>query len=383
MRALQPITFALVSLVMLAAGCSSDLETPLAPAAPSDAAPEQTASLEELVPVRRDFGSLIADRAHWADGYAWANNPTSASYAPLPSWAFNRLGNPITITKPAGTTGRYLVKFGGLSSFLGNRSTVHVTGYTSDNTYCKPAGPAVVNNQVEVRCFRPGTGAAVDALFTVLVTRNYGDLAFAYASQPAAASYAPPAAQSWNPGGAINVTRSAVGSYLVTFTDLRTLTLPRLGHVQVSAVGTSSAHCKVLNWGGGPADLMVSVRCFSSAGVPIDSKFNVLYLLPAPRLGFVWASQPTDPSYAPASPWTSNPSAAPVSITRTGVGAYTVAWLGADPFIIDGGDVQVTAYGSGNAQCKVERWSGDNAFVRCFGPTGAPMDTQFAALYGS
>jgi hypothetical protein len=332
--------------------------------------------------VRRDFGSLIADRAHWADGYVWGNDPTTASYTPSSLYAFNRLGNPITITKPAGTTGRYLVRFGGLSSFLGNKSTVHVTGYLPDNTYCKPAGPALVNNQVEVRCFRMGTGAATNALFTALVTRNYGDLAFAYASQPTAASYAPPAAQSWNPGGAINVTRSAVGSYLVTFTDLGTITSGNLGHVQVSAVGTSSAHCKVLNWNGTP-NLAVGVRCFSNAGAAIDSKFNVLFLLPAPRLAYVWAEQPLTGSYSPSPSFRFNPSGGPVTITRTAPGAYTVTWQGADPQIIDGGDVQVTAYGTGNAQCKVERWTGDIVLIRCFGPTGAPMDSQFTALYGS
>jgi hypothetical protein len=382
MRARQPLTFALVSLLTLAAGCSSDLETPLSPAAPEAAGPDQPKSLAELVPVRRDFGGLIADRAHWADGYVWGHSPTTASYAPVATYAFNRLGNPVTITKPAGTTGRYLVRFGGLSSFLGNRSTVQMTGYGSDNTYCKPTGPALVNNQVEVRCFLTGTGVATNALFTALVTRNYGDLAFAYASQPTAANYAPPAAQSWNPGGAINVSRTGVGLYTVTFTDLGILIGAYGGHVQVSAVGTSSAYCKIGSWGGSP-NLDVSVRCFSSAGVAIDSKFNLLFLLPAPHLAYVWADQPVAGSYSPSPFFRFNPSGAPVIISRTAPGSYRVTWQGADPQIIDGGDVQVTAYGAGNAQCKVINWSGDNVFVRCFGPTGVPMDSQFTALYGS
>jgi hypothetical protein len=382
MRARQSLTCTLVSLLTLAAGCSSDLETPLSPAAPQAAAPDQPGSLEELVPVRRDFGGLIADRAHWADGYVWAHSPTTASYAPVSTYAFNRLGNPIAITKPAGTTGRYLVKFGGLSAFVGNTSTVQVTGYGSDNTYCKPVGPALVNNQVEVRCFLTGTGVATNARFTALVTRNYGDLAFAYAGQPTTASYAPPAAQSWNPGGSINVTRSAVGSYRVTFTDLATLITTNLGHVQVSAVGTSSAHCKVRNWTGTP-NLAVGVLCFSSAGVAIDSKFNVLFLLPAPRLAYVWANLAIAGTYSPDLAYRFNPSGGPVAITRTAPGSYTVLWAGADPQIIDGGDVQVTAYGAGNVQCKVTNWSGDNVVIRCFGPTGAPMDSQFTALYGS
>jgi hypothetical protein len=100
-------------------------------------------------------------------------------------------------------------------------------------------------------------------------------------------------------------------------------------------------------------------------------------------MAYVWAEQPLAGSYSPSVPYRFNPSGGPVTITRTAPGSYSVTWQGADPQIIDGGDVQVTAYGTGNAQCKVERWTGDIALIRCLGPTGAPMDSQFTALYGS
>jgi hypothetical protein len=51
--------------------------------------------------------------------------------------------------------------------------------------------------------------------------------------------------------------------------------------------------------------------------------------------------------------------------------------------ILQGGDAQVTAYGSGNAQCKVVSWGLASAQVRCFSPTGAPMDSFYTVLLGS
>jgi hypothetical protein len=90
-------------------------------------APDRAPSGMETAPERQDLAGLV-DRTHWADGYLWANNPTGASYAPSATYAFNRTGGAIQITKPSGTTGRYIARFNGLSNFLGNKSTVHVNG---------------------------------------------------------------------------------------------------------------------------------------------------------------------------------------------------------------------------------------------------------------
>jgi hypothetical protein len=40
------------------------------------------------------------------------------------------------------------------------------------NTYCKPVDPSLARDQVEVRCYRPGTGAPVNENFTLQVTRT-------------------------------------------------------------------------------------------------------------------------------------------------------------------------------------------------------------------
>ena len=51
--------------------------------------------------------------------------------------------------------------------------------------------------------------------------------------------------------------------------------------------------------------------------------------------------------------------------------------------LIDGGNVQVTAYGPGSAQCKVENWGSVTANVRCFRPNGTLIGAPFTVLYGS
>ncbi len=51
--------------------------------------------------------------------------------------------------------------------------------------------------------------------------------------------------------------------------------------------------------------------------------------------------------------------------------------------ILNAGKVQVTAYGSGNAQCKVTGWGSTSADVLCFAPNGAPADTYNTVLLGS
>ena len=64
--------------------------------------------------------------------------------------------------------------------------------------------------------------------------------------------------------------------------------------------------------------------------------------------------------------------------------ATTRSGVGVDPQIIDDGNVQVTAWGEGNAQCKpVWLSTSDHVAVQCFAGNGAPMDTYFTVLYHS
>jgi len=102
---------------------------------------------------------------------------------------------------------------------------------------------------------------------------------------------------------------------------------------------------------------------------------------------FVWANQPTSTSYLPSPPyqWNSRHSFTAVNtITRTGVGSYTVRLpdLGAVS-----GTVLVTAYGSTANYCKALSWgpSGTAQLVniRCFTPVGVLADTPFTMSYAN
>jgi len=278
MRTATPIRLLLLPAALLAAACDdmpSPHEPPVAEEAPAREAGE---------PTHQDGVSLL-DQSHWADGYLLDGSPlTDSVNLSGTHFAFNRSGGAITVTKPAGTTGRYVVTFSGLSGLLGGRSAVHVNQYGFDDTYCKPVGARLVSDKVEVRCFKASTRAAANAGFTLLVTRDYANRAFAYAHQPTATDYSPNAQGSWNPAGSSRVFRSGVGKYRVVFKGLGAQLPPNAaGHVQVNAVGTGKAHCKPQEFGGTP-DLGISVRCFSAAGALVDSKFTVLFLLPASHL---------------------------------------------------------------------------------------------------
>jgi hypothetical protein len=362
----------------LLAGCQSDQLMTDAEKTPDQAVPSaELRTRSELEGVRAS-----AVTPYTFDGYAWANSPTSASYNPSASYSFNRSGGAITITKPAATTGRYKVRFAGLSALLGSKSTVKVTGYFPDNAYCKPASKKLAADTINVRCFNGNTGLPVNAYFTIVVTRNYVELAFAYANLPTSTNYAPPGNSSWNPAGAMRVFRFSTGEYQVRFSGLGSLLTSNGGHVQVVAIGTANQHCKVRSWGGSP-DLSIYVGCMTRTGSPKDLKFNVLFLMPNNHLGYAWANSPTSASYTPSAFYRFNSGGGGVTITRSGTGKYTVSFSGLGADLLDGGDVQVTAYGSGNAQCKVESWGSQSVNVRCFASSGALVDSYYDVFLGS
>ena len=353
---------------------------------PTAVEPPMPKAARDAAPERQDVAGLLGDRAHWADGYLRTEFLVATSETIHPSESFNRSGGSVVVTKVAGTTGRYIATFSGLSRLLNNESTVHVSGLSNSGTeptYCQPAAPYLASDKVEVRCFRIATGAPVDAKFSVLVTRNYSDLAFAYGHRPTTASYAPAAKGSWNPVGTTQVTRSAVGKYLVTFKGLAAELPPGVGgHAQVNLVGTSNAHCTVQAWGSsGTPDLSVAVGCYTAAGVPVDARFAVLFLTPTDHLAYTLADQPSATSrYQPSPVYSSNPSGGGTTILPYGGGRYHVSW---DTFQLIGfGNMQVTAFG-GNTRCILTSLGYFGGSVECFGPDGAPKESYFTLLLGS
>ena len=108
-----------------------------------------------------------ASAAH-GNGYAWADNPTGASYTPNATYSFNSSGGAIGITRSG--VGTYAVKFSGLGG-NGAGGNVQVTAYGADAETCKVASWAFAPTDftANVRCFRGG--APVDTRYSINVVR--------------------------------------------------------------------------------------------------------------------------------------------------------------------------------------------------------------------
>ncbi|HKP19803.1 MAG TPA: hypothetical protein VJT84_15105 [Gaiellaceae bacterium] len=374
-RLLSPHRVVVAGLLVLALAGGAVAAT--APASSQPAAGPQEASGRAAI-------SGLPTRAYWADAYAAGDDKDAELYSP--GTAFNRTAGAVEITRPAGTTGRYLVRFDRLSSFLGARSTVKVSGSASNTSgtpwNCSPTSSRLVDDVIDVRCYETGTGAAANAYFQVFVTRNYNDNAFAYANQPTRTGYTPPSNSSWNPRGAIKVYRDGVGVYRVAFTGLGSVTSSTGGHVQVSAVGTAKVYCKVANWLGSP-DVTVSVRCFSAAGAPIDSKFNVFFTFWNEHLAYAWGNDASSASYTPSAFYSFNPASGSITIRHRARGWYTAEWTGAQNSIVPFGTAQVTGYSTDNSQCTQDGPGEYFVDVRCFDPSGQPVDAYYTVLLGS
>ena len=367
MRA-TPLLLSLTA-VLLAAGCDGN-----------DSALEPTIDDDSPAPVEA-FNGPQEDLAYWADGYLTLGDKTAATSTPNPKYSFNRAGGAISVTRVAGTTGRYVATFRGLSAVLGTRSSVHVTAAHDDVSYCHPVGGNLVSDKVEVRCYRMGSGLPVNALFTVMVIGRTDARAFAFANQPTAADYAPASAGSWNPTGATRVLRDGVGQYRVIFKSYGTRFNGNWGHVQVSSAGIGKAHCTVGDWGV-HTDFSVEVQCFTPGGAPVDNRFTIVATPPAAHLGYAWDDVPLLSSYSPDPTYSWNPVGGAIKVFRMGKGYYWIDWNGTEAEIRDYGGIQVTSYG-GKTQCKVFGWMPTGAAVKCFGPDGKPVDSKYGVMVHS
>jgi len=100
--------------------------------------------------------------------------------------------------------------------------------------------------------------------------------------------YTPSAPYSYNAvsrSGGNSITRSAVGTYVVTCKGVGGgalfggATWGPGGHVQVTAYGGEDADfCKVVSWGTGGTDFFANVRCYNRAGSLSDNRFDLLFV---------------------------------------------------------------------------------------------------------
>lgn len=209
--------------------------------------------------------------------------------------------------------------------------------------------------------------------------------AFVWAHSPNAAlntPYTPSAAYSQNSTGATNtVVRTGTGQY--------TVRMPNLGRVggvvHVTAYGANANSCSVYYWAPVGDRLDAHVRCLTPTGLRVNAPFTASFVNTAGlggRFAYVWANQPTTAAYTPSTSYQFNSAGATNTITRSGVGRYTVRI----PSIGSAaGHVQVTAYGDVRARCKVVNWylSGTAQLinVRCFTLGGALQDNRYTLTY--
>ena len=188
-------------------------------------------------------------------------------------------------------------------------------------------------------------------------------------------------------GDTVYITPLGVGAYEIAVEGLY---LPESSDLQVTSADTEQAYCATSGWShGANKGILAYVNCYDISGNPTESGFAFLYQsrsLPfgsaVKGIAFLWADQPTEASYTPNLSYQYNSTGATNTMTRNGTGSYTALIPGLTK---TGGNVQVTAYGSGPARCKLASWSagqsGTSVSVLCFDATGAAADEMFTLMY--
>jgi hypothetical protein len=327
-------------------------------------------------------------------GYVWANQPSAAGcYQPSTPYSYNSGGSVNAICRNG--TGAYVVHFTDLASSGGN-AQVSAYGGTPANCTIGYWVPSGADETVAVNCFNYA-GTPTDTYFTASFTGGGGSantIAFLWANQPSAASYTPSTTYQYNNrgGGLATITRSAPGTYSISFPD--SFGPAAAGGVKVSAWGSTGAFCKVTYWGPSGAAEIVNTQCYNSAGAAADEYFSAVYVNGMNILGdnmtadaYAWANQPSAASYTPALAYQRDAtiaSSGTITITRATTGTYDVLMPYQDQGL-DGGHVAVTTYGSGTNRCQVGYWygvsGGRTARIYCFTTAGALADTYYAIQY--
>lgn len=330
---------------------------------------------------------LKPPKKNWTQefAFAWANQPSSALYEPDPFHSFNRApAQPIQITRSG--VGDYAVNFPSFEQIPGG-GNVQVSHYGGGGGYCKI--DSWTDDTVHVDCF-DASGAASDELFTVFFLKSPGgttSTSYAWADLPTVVSYTPEPTYSFNPsGGAVTATRLSPGVYVMEWTGAGAFGVDG-GHVQATAYGGTNQRCNVDDWGVEAA----FVTCFDSAGNPVDSQYTVLLLRPDAEdaaLAFAWANDAAAASHTPLGFTSFNSGDGPITANRFAVGAYSMSFDGFGEQGLDGGHVQVTAFGdfSGvgegtDTRCGVTGWDSETVFVNCHDSTGAPVNSAYNVLY--
>lgn len=319
-------------------------------------------------------------------GFAWVSNPTSASSTPSTYYSYNAgpAGGPATppISVVRHRIGHYTISWQDLD-LRGDGPRIDLVTAYGGNARCQIDG--TIPDGFNVRCHAP-SGVAVDSRFNALSMRTEDGadgLGFANAYSAFSNGYliVPDDSYSSAPGsGDVTAERLGTGDYTMTWSGLGSVGI-NLGQLQVSA---DSFYDRVCGLASSDED-SASIRCVDSAGNPADSSYRALFMKPPKKawsrnFAYVWANQPTTSSYTPNTLYSRNPTGSSVSVTRTIAGVYRVVFDGLDDLGLFG-HAQVSATGFGARDCKISSWFADAASVRCYGSSGALMDSAFTLLF--
>lgn len=199
---------------------------------------------------------------------------------------FNSTGAANSVTRTG--TGAYTVRLPNLAASAGHVQVTAWPGY-SNLRVCKVTnwGPSGSDQLVYVRCW-DRTGADTDTAFTLTyvnqlnllgVTTGFNpdgnDSAYAWANQPATASYPPSTAYQFDnfTNTAATATRSGTGAYGMAFAYSNLGT----GDAQVTAYGSGKQFCGIAYW---YSSAGIQVRCYNFSGTPTDSYYTVAFTGP-------------------------------------------------------------------------------------------------------
>ena len=307
---------------------------------------------------------------------------------------FNSTGasNSVTIVQ----TGLFQVVMPGLGNGL--NSDVQVNAYNSDGRphYCMSQGWGS-NNGVDVVAYvgcYDLSGNPLSADFSLLYQSRTvppgGNTGFVWADQPTASSYTPASDYSFNSSGGTNtITRQGVGNYVVTLPGLR-----GGGNPQVTAYGSTAAHCEVASWTKANTTASVNVLCFNPAGSLSDGYFDLSYTYGVLQTNgthgadgiYVFANRDGARSYVPHNYFRQDGSLN-ITATRFGPlkGQYSLQITNPDnrPFTTLIGFV--TPVGTQGEICDVDEYDvysgGFDMDLACYTSSGIPLNTQYSGDY--
>ncbi|MCA8978023.1 MAG: hypothetical protein KDC98_25075 [Planctomycetes bacterium] len=225
------------------------------------------------------------------EAYCWANQPTTASYNPHPSYAWNADRGAPVITRSS--TGIYQVRFPNLAPTGSELGSVMVSPKSNGVLRAMMQGWFTSGNDVvvNVRCYNQA-GSHVDGQFSCSYEERAARMAIedgsgihVYANNPTTAAYAPNPAYTdsncnFGPTGFEWVTRNGTGSYTVQLPDAAPVAdaVP-----MVTSAGLAVTHATLAGWtNASPSGIRVNVVTRNISGQLVDAPFTLFYMSPEP-----------------------------------------------------------------------------------------------------